>query len=265
MARKFDAKVTLLHVMQIPAKFYPGMETSYVIEIDMDAMRDDAEEKLAYFYEVPRHPLPEGIQIVVEAGDPAHSIVEYAAANHVDLIMLPTHGYGRYRSLLLGSVAAKVLHDAQCPVWTSVHTANPLLSNHSKCDNILCAIDMKPGSGTLIKQSLEWANLLGAKVRLVHAVPGAEPSMPILPDADFRQFLLRAAREEAVRLQTEVGTNLEFCTGRGEASKVVGAAACHHHADLVIIGRGMLHATLGRLRTHSYSIIRDSPCPVLSL
>jgi nucleotide-binding universal stress UspA family protein len=31
--------------------------------------------------------------------------------------MMATHGTGLFRSLLIGSVTAKVLHDARCPVW----------------------------------------------------------------------------------------------------------------------------------------------------
>jgi hypothetical protein len=42
-------------------------------------------------------------------------------------------------------------------------------------------------------------------------------------------------------------------------------AALDRHADLVVIGRGVMHSTFGRLRTQSYDIIRQSPCPVLSL
>jgi hypothetical protein len=38
-----------------------------------------------------------------------------------------------------------------------------------------------------------------------------------------------------------------------------------HGADLVVIGRGVLNGTLGRLRTHAYGIIRQSPSPVLSV
>ena len=51
----------------------------------------------------------------------------------------------------------------------------------------------------------------------------------------------------------------------GPVSKVVHAASVHHQADLVVIGRGKIHAALGRLRTNAYTIIRDAPCPVLSL
>jgi nucleotide-binding universal stress UspA family protein len=270
MAARFHAKITLMHALQIPATFYPALDTAYAVEFDMDEMRDDAEEKLAAFYGVPRHPAPCGIEIAVDTGDPASSIVEFAAANEVDLIMLSTHGYGRYRALLLGSIASKVLHDTAIPVWTAAHTENPVLASHSKCESILCALDLNPGSLDLLRKSVEVAASFGAKLRIVHAVPGADPGpdsylRTLMPDADFRQFLLRAGREEVLRLQMEAGTKLELCIEGGDVSKVVKAAAEHHQADLVIIGRGKLHSHLGRLRTHAYAIVRDSPCPVLSI
>ena len=39
----------------------------------------------------------------------------------------------------------------------------------------------------------------------------------------------------------------------------------HPGADLVVIGRGHTHAPLSRLRTNAYAIVREAPCPVLSL
>src|SRR5690349_22058618 len=44
-------------------------------------------------------------------GDPAGQIVSYADQHKIDLIMMPTHGHGPFRAMLLGSVTAKVLHD----------------------------------------------------------------------------------------------------------------------------------------------------------
>lgn len=265
VAQRFSAEVTLMHVLQIPAGLYIGLDAAYPIELDLDSMRSDAEEKLASFFEVPYHPLPKGIQIVTDIGEPSGKIVGYAAGNDVDLIMLPTHGYGRFRGLLLGSTAAKILHDTNCPVWTAVHSEDTDLTDLARCRSILCAIDLSEESRPLLQSSLEFAASLGATLRLVHAVPGAGSSMKIEPERDFQAFLLQTAREQAARLQSEVGINLEVCIAGGEVSKVVHAAAEHHKADLVIIGRGKLHAKFGRLRTHSYSIIRDSPCPVLSL
>ena len=35
--------------------------------------------------------------------------------------------------------------------------------------------------------------------------------------------------------------------------------------DLVVIGRGLIPAPFGRLRTHAYGVIQRSPCPVLTV
>src|ERR1035437_3289032 len=64
---------------------------------------------------------PYRVQRFLFEGDPARRIVEFAHERHIDLIVMPTHGYGLFRRFLLGSVTAKVLHDAECPVWTGVH------------------------------------------------------------------------------------------------------------------------------------------------
>jgi nucleotide-binding universal stress UspA family protein len=45
----------------------------------------------------------------------------------------------------------------------------------------------------------------------------------------------------------------------------VAAVAEEDQADLVLIGRGTLPRFAGRLRSNVYAIVRDSPCPVLSI
>jgi hypothetical protein len=46
---------------------------------------------------------------------------------------------------------------------------------------------------------------------------------------------------------------------------VVHEAAIGHSADIVVIGRGLIQTTLGRLRSGAYEIIREAPCPVISV
>src|SRR3981189_1517415 len=70
------------------------------------------------------------VERTAQLGDPAREITDFARKQRVDLIMMPTHGYGPFRSLLLGSVAAKVLHDAECPVWTAAHADEPPMRSH---------------------------------------------------------------------------------------------------------------------------------------
>jgi len=52
---------------------------------------------------------------------------------------------------------------------------------------------------------------------------------------------------------------------RSNYNDFVRAEAERHDSELILIGRGILHETMGRLRTHSYSIIRQAQCPVLSV
>ena len=61
------------------------------------------------------------VRRVLYDGDPADVIVGFAKSEKIDLIAMPTHGYGVFRRFLIGSVTAKVLHDVSCPVLTGVH------------------------------------------------------------------------------------------------------------------------------------------------
>src|ERR1700678_2604956 len=145
-ARRFHAKVTLLHTIQIPISAYGGPD-GYPIIVDVPAIEATAKKRLDRFE-------MDAAERVVTTGDPAYESMDYAAKNAVDLITIPTHGYGPFRSLLLGSTAAKVLHDAHCPVWTSAHTEDPRV--HAEIRNVLCAIDGSD-SVPLIREASEHA------------------------------------------------------------------------------------------------------------
>jgi len=51
-------------------------------------------------------------------GDVAEQIVEFAATNKGDLIVMGTHGYKGLEKIMFGSVADKVVRSAPCPVLT---------------------------------------------------------------------------------------------------------------------------------------------------
>ena len=49
-------------------------------------------------------------------GDAPHEIVDYAKAHHCEGIVMGTHGHGAVTTLMLGSIAHKVLHLTHVPV-----------------------------------------------------------------------------------------------------------------------------------------------------
>jgi nucleotide-binding universal stress UspA family protein len=64
-------------------------------------------------------------------------------------------------------------------------------------------------------------------------------------------------------LQRKAGITAKVCIEGGKIAETVRNAALHHAADLVVIGQGCVHEILGGLCSNAYSIIRQSPCPVV--
>ena len=262
MASRFGAKVTLLSVAQ--PFYYAGMgDPGGPVLLYTDEIMNELKTRLDTALVKEFAHLP--VERVAELGDPAQVILDFAHNHGVDLIMMPTHGYGPFRSLLLGSVTAKVLHDAECPVWTATHVEEGPSREHVKTKTILCAVDNTPKSIPLMQWVAELSKATGATLRLVHAVPGMEgwPAQQI--DSQFEEEMRQEARKQITNMQISAGIDAPLCIAVGNVADAVREEARRHGADLVVIGRGVLHEKLGRLRTHAYGIIRHAPCPVLSV
>jgi nucleotide-binding universal stress UspA family protein len=262
-ALRFNAKLTILHSIPYPLTRSGGFEAPpYPVLTDMTPAIEDARSRLAGLFNTPEY---SHVERIVEQGEPSTLITTIAKTSGVDLIMMATHGYGGFRALLLGSVTAKVLHDANCAVWTAAHLERGDVTVHVDCRNILCAIDLSTDGVSVIRHAASLAKDYGARLQLVHAVPASEARPQKYLDSEFRQSLLQESREEIARMQKEAGTDVDVSVEGGDVSKVVRAAALQQNCDLIVIGRGRIHETFGRLRTNAYAIIRDSPCPVVSI
>jgi len=261
LAKKFNAQLTLLHVLEIPPAYYTDWY-GYMSLVDTGAIRDARQGEFEQYLRDRFCGLR--VQRLVEEGDPAHIITSFTEEHGTDLIMMATHGYGMFRSLLLGSVTAKVLHDALCPVWTGVHLeeAPPFSGSFER---IVCAVDLTDASIATMRFASRLATDFHAKLWLAHVVPAPVAGPERYFDADLQSVLEQDARKTIGTMQETAGVSAQICLGAGDVAQVVRDVALHHGADLVIVGRGHATRTLGRLRTNVYSIIRQSPCPVISV
>jgi nucleotide-binding universal stress UspA family protein len=115
LARKFQAKIHVLHVIEEPIATIPllevyGAPSKEEYEAAAQAMLDN-------------WPLPDGAEeCEVERrwhhGTPFVQILRDARDHDIDLIVMGSHGRGIVAHLLLGSVAEKVVRKAGCPVLT---------------------------------------------------------------------------------------------------------------------------------------------------
>lgn len=261
-AQIFDANVTLISVVA-PLWQMGVADPGSTVTINMDELRQDLEARLNKALTTELSDIP--VSRIARIGEPGEVITEYAHSEGVDLIMMPTHGYGPFRSLLLGSVTSKVLHDAQCPVWTAAHVEEPEVEKHRPVKKIICAFEGTEKSLPVV----EWANTLaktvGATLRIVHAVTGVEAWPEAALNRNLEGELASDARQKIERMLAPTQIDAPLCIEAGDPPVVLGAEVERHNADLVVIGRGLLHASLGRLRTQSYGIIRHSSCPVISV
>jgi nucleotide-binding universal stress UspA family protein len=208
-----------------------------------------------------------GVPVVRELreGDPASQIVSYASEHQIDLIMMPTHGHSPFRSMLLGSVTAKVLHDTHCLVWTGVHAEEITAHSPDRWKRVLCALDTDEHGEIVLQWASEFATQQNLDLQLVHAVAGADGMWTEASDPSMYEFLFHAARERLAKLQAAVGTHFEIRVVGGSVGGAVHQAAVDYDADLIVIGRGAIQSTFGRLKNSAYSIIRAAPCPVISV
>jgi nucleotide-binding universal stress UspA family protein len=262
-ATRFTADITMLHVMEIPPYWFGAMGAeSFAAMVDLPKLTEQRKQQVDDFLKEELANVP--VERILEQGDPASLIDDVAEKRKIDLVMMPTHGHGPFRRLLLGSVTAKVLHDLRCPIWTGAH-AERQATRPNDIRSMMCALDLTQESVPVLDWTARLADVYGAKLRIVHAVPGSEAPPDQFFDTDLDAFLMQTAREEIGKLQSSAGTAFQVCIARGDVAHVVRDAAIHHDADLIVIGRGLIKKTLGRFRTHAYSIIREAPCPVLSV
>jgi nucleotide-binding universal stress UspA family protein len=259
MAACFGSRITMVHAVEDPLKWYGATDPVKVVQIDLPKAIREKEHALHQLAEI-EFPNKE-VDVVAELAIPDELIERTAAKVEADLIMMPSRGQGRFRSALLGSTTVKVLHDLKIPVWTDVHCETAAPGSHLPVRRIVCAINLEPKSAAVLRCAAAFAKQWNAEMFVAHGVPVTELLLGEYREVDPPEYMEDFARSQIADLQREAGTSAEVWLESVPVADAARNAAQHHQADLMVIGRGKVTG----LMTHAYSIIRESPCPVLSL
>ena len=242
-----------------------GMEVTGSMLVDVYRTRTEgAERELEDF--AATHLAGLNVRRLLLHGEPSSQIVETAPREGAGLIVMPTHGYGPFRRFILGSNTAKVLHDADCPVWTGVHLEAVPADESVPFRSMLCALDLGSQSAQHARLGrMAVPRILAAELTLVHAVTAHAESLDD-PDTSWRAGIREAAEEEMQQAATgRTAAQAAVILDAGEPAKVICTVASRIEADVLVIGRGSAAGSFGRLRTNAYAVIRQSPCPVVSV
>lgn len=119
LAEQFGAELHLLHVVVLhqddphnPGYTFPGLDELH------QRMEEVASSEMQRWVADPRAAGLKVVEAQTRHIAAAPAILDYAARENIDLIVLGTHGRRGLRRFLLGSVTEEVVRSASCPVLT---------------------------------------------------------------------------------------------------------------------------------------------------
>jgi len=260
MATHFSAELTLVHAYTLGS--------FATAEIDMaepgliDECREIEKQRLAEFAAETFPGLV--VETVAEDSEPGMLIDEVVDRKNVDLVMMPTHGHGPLRRLLLGSITGKVLHDVRSTVFTGVGST---LSGHEPCvpyRSIVCAVDEGAEAESVIQAAAALAGSYQARLAIIHVVE-LPPTAWEVDFTPYRKELMEAAERRLNDLVQKLKIDAPVHVVDFVIPDAIHDEAVNRKADLIIIGRGHAHGTFTRIWSRLYSIVRAAPCPVMSI
>jgi len=111
LAKRLEASLLVVSVIDPGALQLPGGR----FRARVDQVRERRELQAQALVERGRSEDVE-VSFLVWTGDPGDMIVEAAEAEHVDMVLVGSHGRGAVGRLFLGSVSEHVVRHAPCPV-----------------------------------------------------------------------------------------------------------------------------------------------------
>ena len=266
LAKKFKGELHLLLVAELPTITLPDFPAD-LFELARNQGMTRMGELIAR-QEVDLPPIKRIVEASTPAEPPAEVIVSYAMANHVDYVVMGTHGRRGARRLLLGSVTKEVIRRAPCPVLTmrTSRRAWPL----PRVDRIMVPVDFSHASRQIIGVATRMAEHYDAGVTLLHAVDlefypyygfGSDPYPRVEED------MIEASEKQLAELAAELqgaGIVTTWVTVRDHAAKGIRREAENRDVDLIVIGShgrsGLDRALVGSV---SEKVLRSAHCPVM--
>ena len=205
----------------------------------------------------------EAIPILLE-GDPKEMIPELADKHQPAIVVLGTHGGGRFERGIIGSTAEKILRSTRWPSLTvgpQVKTASSMTLPFKR---ILFATDFSEAAANAALYAVNLAEAFGANIHVlnvIHEGTAGHPDRLSDLQKDLYATLDRLLPEQA----------REFCDPRtflevGKAHERIIEHIRERSIDLLVLGIRKTSLLSMAMRTSgAFRIIVDVACPVLTI
>ena len=197
---KWEAKLTVFHVLGIPTRgyspFVTDVRTGELTQPDPDYVEWVKEEMKNTYGELLKD--SENVEIEAAVGIPPREILRLARKKDVDLIIMGAHtrqediGATRYRSVV-GSTMQKVAKSARCPV---VIISRPCTTCWKLFSNIIFGTDFSKAAESAFMFASKLANEVGAKLHMFHACDISLTSAGLVLGQEEIEQLIESSRKK---------------------------------------------------------------------
>jgi len=266
IARRLEAELHLLYVRQVVDD--PGLDKRLFDEVERVLKRGEG-NTIERLHRLAQEAVDLPFEVHIERNRSiSRAIIEMVGDLGCDLVVMGTHGRAGFKHLLMGSVAEKVMRLSPVPVLTSGEST-------TSCDdvpkNILVAHDFSEHSIEAVRLAAVWAQLISAKVTLLHAIhPLVYHEIYALDDYSGAVWerIVRRCQDALENIADEYlpGLNHAVAVVENHAVRGITHYASEHRCDLVILATrglsGLEHAIVGSV---AEQVVRLSPVPVLTV
>src|SRR5215472_990868 len=257
VARRFEAKVYVTHVVELPV----GAPTAAAF-YETTSAREDAEKK---FNALLSEGKLDGVlhEMVLAEGSLWPVVEKIIAEKKIDLVVVGTHGRKAFSKIMLGSVAEEIYRKANCPVLT-IGPENPANSESEmrpRC--ILLATDLQDEAHSASDYAVAMAERQGAELIVLHVI---EDQVSDFGRAEQQRLASLARMEGLIPSEIPLASKATMVVARGRAADEIPQAARTYGADLIVIGLHGGKRMAGHLPgTVAYRVVCQAPCPVLTV
>ncbi|UCG26779.1 MAG: universal stress protein [Bacteroidales bacterium] len=250
LANNLGANLRLIHVRKNKDYDQPfvieGTDSSYGKTVEdfcrgiVATYRKDYMAKGSFDFVVTRNKIYKGI-------------IDQAAKDNTDIIMMGTHGVSGFEEFWLGSNSYRVVSKAPCPVWTVRHGFK-----QKTLKKIVVPIDAHRETRHKLPFTTELAKTIGAEIHVV--------DVRSTNRTDIKKRLAKYA-DQAVNFVKERGVKTIRDSKYGSnIADVTISYAVHVGADLIsIVSNQKGTPSKMHLSTTAQQMVNHSPIPILSI
>jgi nucleotide-binding universal stress UspA family protein len=265
LARYYRARLFLQHVVDFTLPSYAYYADAVYITELFETLRDGARKRLRDFANSHTRTGMRPECFVYE-GSVTDSILSFAAAQKVDLIVMGAHGRKGVDRATLGSAAEKVLRKARCPVLVSRKPAGAAAPDEAqgsiRLHQVIYCTDFSDPARRAWEYALSVAAEYDAEITLLHVLEDVQSL------ANINEAVVTATRKINKMIPQEgmKAARIKTAVRIGRAYEQIVQYASEIQADLLIMAvRGRNALDLAVFGSTTYRAVQLGSCSVLAV